>query len=74
MNQDKNYMTDSYSNSIKFNLYKFKIFEEDVFVVIKERITTDGYDKATYNIWKCFITNLNEGKDYKESSENFIIS
>lgn len=75
MNQDKNYISSiAYTEAIQFNLYKFKIFEEEILLIIKERIEEYGFDKSTYKVWETFFKNLSEGKDYKESSEQFIIS
>lgn len=75
MNQDKNYISDTtYTKAIQFNLYKFKIFQEEFGVIIKERIEGYGFDKRTYKVWETLFNNLNQGNDYKKSSEEFIIS
>ena len=81
MYQDKNYVnekevynSDYYTNEVTFNLYQFQIFGEKIYFHIKENIKNGILDKLSYNIWKEFIDNLNERKDYKESENNFIVS
>jgi hypothetical protein len=73
MNQDRNYMTEnSYTNEIKFNLYIFNIYKENLSIVIGEKIKDNVLDKTAYNLWKKLFDNLNKGEDLEIAIDIFV--
>jgi hypothetical protein len=71
--ENSNNTANSYTNEITFNLYTFDLWNIKVNIIIGERSKDGIVDKRLLKSWKKFFTSLNEGKDFQETLEDFVV-